>query len=71
MLCFILHLVVCNAADWMLHKCCRLFGFVARKTGSTTDNSCHLFGELDPSQPAMAIVSFVEKLLIKHGHCLK
>jgi len=55
----------------MLHKCCRLFGFVARKTGSTTDNSCHLFGELDPSQPATAIVSFVEKLLIKHGHCLK
>jgi len=48
-----------------------LFGFVARKSGSVTDNACHLFAEKDPSQPATAIVSFIEKLLLKHGHCLK
>ena len=52
-------------------ECCRLFGFVARKSGSATDNACHLFAELDASQPATAIVSFIEKLLIKHGQCLK
>uniref|UniRef100_A0A3B5MZ30 SH2 domain-containing protein n=1 Tax=Xiphophorus couchianus TaxID=32473 RepID=A0A3B5MZ30_9TELE len=41
----------------------RLFGFVARKQGSTTDNVSHLFAELDPDQPASAIVSFVSKTL--------
>ncbi|UYV76142.1 TNS3 [Cordylochernes scorpioides] len=39
----------------------RCFGFVARKPGSRTDNQCHLFVELDPSQPASAIVSFIAK----------
>uniref|UniRef100_A0A672GXV6 SH2 domain-containing protein n=1 Tax=Salarias fasciatus TaxID=181472 RepID=A0A672GXV6_SALFA len=33
----------------------RLYGFVARKQGSTTDNVSHLFAELDPDQPASAI----------------
>uniref|UniRef100_H2LAE2 Tensin 1 n=1 Tax=Oryzias latipes TaxID=8090 RepID=H2LAE2_ORYLA len=41
----------------------KLFGFVARKQGSTTDNASHLFAELDPDQPASAIVSFVSKTL--------
>uniref|UniRef100_A0A672GIY7 Tensin 1 n=1 Tax=Salarias fasciatus TaxID=181472 RepID=A0A672GIY7_SALFA len=41
----------------------RLFGFVARKQGSTTDNVSHLFAELDPDQPASAIVSFVSKVM--------
>ncbi|XP_069020064.1 tensin-1 isoform X5 [Embiotoca jacksoni] len=41
----------------------KLFGFVARKQGSTTDNVSHLFAELDPDQPASAIVSFVSKML--------
>ncbi|XP_060923236.1 tensin-1 [Limanda limanda] len=41
----------------------RLFGFVARKQGSTTDNVSHLFAELDPGQPATAIVSFVSKMM--------
>uniref|UniRef100_A0AAQ6AEY2 Tensin 1 n=1 Tax=Amphiprion ocellaris TaxID=80972 RepID=A0AAQ6AEY2_AMPOC len=41
----------------------KLFGFVARKQGSTTDNVSHLFAELDPDQPASAIVSFVSKLM--------
>ncbi|XP_037392508.1 tensin isoform X5 [Pygocentrus nattereri] len=41
----------------------RLFGFVARKQGSTTDNMSHLFAELEPDQPATAIVSFVSKVM--------
>uniref|UniRef100_A0A8D3BN24 Tensin 1 n=1 Tax=Scophthalmus maximus TaxID=52904 RepID=A0A8D3BN24_SCOMX len=41
----------------------RLFGFVARKQGSTTDNVSHLFAELDTDQPASAIVSFVSKMM--------
>uniref|UniRef100_A0A672GBX0 SH2 domain-containing protein n=1 Tax=Salarias fasciatus TaxID=181472 RepID=A0A672GBX0_SALFA len=40
----------------------KLFGFVARKQGSTTDVS-HLFAELDPDQPASAIVSFISKVM--------
>lgn len=41
----------------------RLFGFVARKQGSTTDNVSHLFAELEPEQPATAIVNFVSKMI--------
>lgn len=41
----------------------RLFGFVARKQGSTTDNVSHLFAELDPDQPATAITGFVSKVM--------
>ncbi|XP_031749631.1 tensin-1 isoform X3 [Xenopus tropicalis] len=41
----------------------KLFGFVARKQGSTTDNMCHLFAELDPNQPATAIVNFVSRVI--------
>lgn len=44
--------------------CCRVFGFVARKQGSATDNACHLFAEHDPEQPASAIVNFVSKVMI-------
>ena len=39
------------------------FGFVARKTGSKTDNQCHLFAEHDSDQPASAIVNFVNKVM--------
>uniref|UniRef100_H3DCK8 Tensin 3 n=1 Tax=Tetraodon nigroviridis TaxID=99883 RepID=H3DCK8_TETNG len=42
----------------------RIFGFVARKTGNSTDNVCHLFAEHDPEQPASAIVNFVSKVMI-------
>ena len=42
----------------------RVFGFVARKQGGASDNSCHLFAELDPDQPASAIVNFVTKVMI-------
>ncbi|XP_054642446.1 tensin-1 isoform X3 [Dunckerocampus dactyliophorus] len=41
----------------------KLFGFVARKQGSTTDNVSHLFAEMEPDQPASAIVSFVCKMI--------
>uniref|UniRef100_A0A8C9XIX0 Tensin 1 n=1 Tax=Sander lucioperca TaxID=283035 RepID=A0A8C9XIX0_SANLU len=41
----------------------KLFGFVARKQGSTTDNVSHLFAEIDPEQPANAIVNFVSKMI--------
>ncbi|XP_034077303.1 tensin-1 isoform X13 [Gymnodraco acuticeps] len=41
----------------------KLFGFVARKQGSTTDNVSHLFAEMDPDQPANAIVNFVSKMI--------
>ncbi|XP_026232946.1 tensin-1 isoform X5 [Anabas testudineus] len=42
----------------------KLFGFVARKQGSTTDNVSHLFAEMDPDQPASAIVNFVSKMIV-------
>ncbi|XP_054427366.1 tensin-3 [Pteronotus mesoamericanus] len=42
----------------------RVFGFVARKQGSATDNMCHLFAEHDPEQPASAVVNFVSKVMI-------
>ncbi|XP_062941757.1 tensin-3 isoform X2 [Cynocephalus volans] len=42
----------------------KVFGFVARKQGSSTDNVCHLFAEHDPEQPASAIVNFVSKVMI-------
>ncbi|XP_076198992.1 tensin-1 isoform X16 [Aptenodytes patagonicus] len=45
----------------------KLFGFVARKQGSTTDNICHLFAELDPDQPAAAIVNFVSRVMLGSG----
>ncbi|XP_066537226.1 tensin-3-like [Hoplias malabaricus] len=42
----------------------KIFGFVARKSGSVMDNVCHLFAEHDPEQPASAIVNFVSKVMI-------
>ncbi|XP_050309456.1 tensin-3 isoform X3 [Anthonomus grandis grandis] len=46
----------------------RIFGFVARKPNvSNSDNQCHLFAELDPEQPATAIVNFVNKVLTSNG----
>ncbi|XP_053485709.1 tensin-3 isoform X1 [Ictalurus furcatus] len=42
----------------------KIFGFVARKTGSGMDNVCHLFAEHDPEQPASAIVNFISKVMI-------
>ncbi|XP_026200772.1 tensin-3 isoform X2 [Anabas testudineus] len=42
----------------------KIFGFVARKAQSETENMCHLFAEHDPEQPASAIVNFVSKVMI-------
>ncbi|XP_041848509.1 tensin-3-like isoform X3 [Melanotaenia boesemani] len=42
----------------------KIFGFVARKTGTSMGNICHLFAEHDPEQPASAIVNFVSKVMI-------
>ncbi|XP_049821807.1 tensin-1 isoform X5 [Aethina tumida] len=47
----------------------RIFGFVARKPNvSNSDNQCHLFAELEPEQPATAIVNFVNKILTSSGY---
>ncbi|KAM6918579.1 LOW QUALITY PROTEIN: tensin-3-like [Xenentodon cancila] len=46
------------------HPLAKIFGFVARKTGTSMDNVCHLFAEHDPEQPASAIVNFVSKVMI-------
>uniref|UniRef100_A0A8D0D8H4 Tensin 2a n=1 Tax=Sander lucioperca TaxID=283035 RepID=A0A8D0D8H4_SANLU len=42
----------------------RVFGFVAKKPGSLAENVCHLFAELDPEQPASAIVNFINKVML-------
>ncbi|KAF6340670.1 tensin 2 [Rhinolophus ferrumequinum] len=42
----------------------KIFGFVAKKQGSPWENVCHLFAELDPDQPAGAIVTFITKVLL-------
>ncbi|XP_012546536.2 tensin-1 isoform X3 [Bombyx mori] len=41
----------------------RIFAFVAR-SASGQDNQCHVFAELEPEQPATAIVNFVNKALL-------
>ncbi|XP_053706407.1 tensin-2 isoform X1 [Synchiropus splendidus] len=42
----------------------KIFGFVAKKPGSSAENVCHLFAELDPEQPALAIVNFINKVML-------
>lgn len=42
----------------------RCFGFVARKPAHKSDNQCHVFAELEPEQPATAIVNFVNKVMM-------
>ncbi|XP_029995021.1 tensin-2 isoform X5 [Sphaeramia orbicularis] len=42
----------------------KVFGFVAKKPGSLAENVCHLFAELDPEQPAPAIVNFINKVML-------
>ncbi|XP_070698234.1 tensin-2-like isoform X3 [Pempheris klunzingeri] len=51
---------------WTNSDCtsCKMFGFVARRTGSATENVCHLFAEMDPEQPAVAIVNFINKVML-------
>ncbi|XP_061536770.1 tensin-2-like isoform X2 [Phycodurus eques] len=42
----------------------KVFGFVAKKPGSLAENVCHVFAELDPEQPALAIVNFINKVML-------
>uniref|UniRef100_A0A914VEC3 SH2 domain-containing protein n=2 Tax=Plectus sambesii TaxID=2011161 RepID=A0A914VEC3_9BILA len=42
----------------------RIFGFVAKKLASRTDNACHIFAELEPEQPATAVVNFITKVMM-------
>ncbi|XP_019944848.2 tensin-2 isoform X1 [Paralichthys olivaceus] len=42
----------------------KVFGFVAKKPGSVAENVCHVFAELDPEQPALAIVNFINKVML-------
>jgi hypothetical protein len=42
----------------------RVFGFVARKISTKADNACHVFAELDPEQPATAVVNFITKVMM-------
>ncbi|KAM9855965.1 tensin-2 [Aulostomus maculatus] len=42
----------------------KVFGFVAKKPGSLAENVCHLFAELDPEQPASAIINFINKVML-------
>ncbi|KAL0119072.1 hypothetical protein PUN28_009594 [Cardiocondyla obscurior] len=46
------------------HSAHRCFGFVARKPAHKSDNQCHVFAELEPEQPATAIVNFVNKVMM-------
>lgn len=51
---------ILNSLMFCIYCFRRLFGFVARKQAgvcSPKDNSCHLFGEIDPEQPAEAVVN--------------
>jgi len=52
--------------DGQTDRSMRLFAFVARKqaVGGSGGNQCHVFAELDPDQPARAIVNFVNKLML-------
>ncbi|XP_052869552.1 uncharacterized protein LOC128275179 [Anopheles cruzii] len=42
----------------------RIFAFVAKRSPSSADNQCHVFCELEPTQPATAIVSFANKVVL-------
>uniref|UniRef100_A0A182MIA8 SH2 domain-containing protein n=1 Tax=Anopheles culicifacies TaxID=139723 RepID=A0A182MIA8_9DIPT len=41
----------------------RMFAFVAKRSPSSSDNQCHVFCELEPTQPAAAIIQFANKVL--------
>lgn len=41
-----------------------IFAFVAKRTNASSDNMCHIFCELEARQPASAIVSFAQKVLL-------
>jgi len=64
----LLRLASVSNSVWCVY---RVFGFVARKSGSAAGNACHVFAEVDPNQPANAIVNFLTKVMIGQGHFMK
>ncbi|CAF1559873.1 unnamed protein product [Rotaria sordida] len=50
----------------------KCFGFVSKKSNDTeysqSENKCHIFVEIDPSQPSTSIVNFVSKVMIGSMH---
>lgn len=64
----VLSLSVQSMASSLCIAFSRCFGFVSKKINgnrsSTSENECHVFAEIDPSQPASAIVNFVSKVMI-------
>ncbi|XP_062560526.1 tensin-2 isoform X3 [Armigeres subalbatus] len=42
----------------------RIFAFVAKRSPTSADNQCHVFCELEATQPATAIVSFANKVVL-------
>ncbi|XP_046398988.1 tensin-2 isoform X2 [Ischnura elegans] len=53
-----------NSEIQVSNRANRCFGFVARKPSTKGDNQCHIFSELDPEQPATAIVNFVTRVMM-------
>jgi tensin len=49
----------------------KVFGFVARKISTKADNACHVFAELDPEQPATAVVNFITKVMMGNSDKLR
>ncbi|KFD70518.1 hypothetical protein M514_01015 [Trichuris suis] len=45
-----------------------IFGFVARKSVAKSENVCHVFAELEPEQPASAIVNFISRVILAPSH---
>ncbi|XP_058467111.1 tensin-1-like isoform X2 [Malaya genurostris] len=41
-----------------------IFAFVAKRSPTSADNQCHVFCELEATQPARAIVSFANKVVL-------
>lgn len=41
-----------------------IFAFIAKKTATSSDNQCHIFCELENRQPASAIVTFAQRVLM-------
>ncbi|XP_058812914.1 tensin-1 isoform X7 [Topomyia yanbarensis] len=42
----------------------RIFAFVGKRSPTSADNQCHVFCELEATQPATAIVSFANKVVL-------
>ncbi|KAB1253732.1 Tensin-3 [Camelus dromedarius] len=62
-LCTVVHFKVSAQGIMLTDNQRKVFGFMAWKQSSTTDNVCHLFAEHDLSSPS-AIINFVSKIMI-------